>query len=68
MTDCLARPNRYEPAMMSCDLCRLTWHKEDPERPTCRRETPPLKFPNHAVIPDKPAKFCSGLPQSAHFR
>jgi hypothetical protein len=64
---CEAHSDRYEPAQMTCTACRLSWHKDDPERPDCPRSRP-LRFPGHAVTLSKPAKFCSGLPDpTAHF-
>ncbi len=34
-TDCLARPDRYEPATMRCVACRLAWDTSDKDRPEC---------------------------------
>jgi hypothetical protein len=34
--DCYATPDRHEPGMMSCLVCRLFWEITDPHPPWCR--------------------------------
>lgn len=55
MTDCRARPDRFEPSIMRCVACRVSWDKEDPFTPPCQPKPPEMKF-------------ASGLPFNEHFR